>query len=87
MRASLCKSSICGQSMIWTRTEEGRSMPVDEEPSSDGGFRLEELRGEGPPLAIFVPPAERDRWKGQLHTSHFVTCVDAQHFREKGAKR
>lgn len=39
VKASACRS--CGARVVWTVTENGKRMPVDEAPSADGRFVLE----------------------------------------------
>lgn len=72
VKVSSCRS--CGARVIWTVTENGKRMPVDEAPSADGRFVLE-LDGHAV-VAVYGAPAP---WTG--YASHFATCPNAGEWR------
>ena len=80
-RVTECRS--CKAEIIWTRTERGKRMPVDAEPSSAGNFVLQ---GEDdPPLAERLPNDAAATYTGEKHQSHFETCPHAKNW-SKGGK-
>jgi hypothetical protein len=71
-----CKS--CSAPIVWTRTESGKRLPCDVEPTDDGLFYL--FRRDDRIEAIYVnsshPSAVRARARGQKrYRSHYITCV------------
>lgn len=77
---SLC--STCGKRIIWCRTELGKKMPIDPEPTPDGNLVL--VGGE---LLPTVRSASRNVYQpGQaLYKSHFATCKEiAAHRKRRG---
>ena len=83
MNPSKCKSQRCGATIVWCDTVNGRKMPLDEQPSADGKWRIED-EDKAVPTAIYVPAAER-LGRDDLHESHWATCIDAASFKTKGA--
>lgn len=78
MKTAACSS--CGATIVWTRTQGGKRMPVDAEPAANGNIVL----GDGdPPAAIIVPPDERERALYPLYVSHFASCKFAAQHRRK----
>ncbi len=72
-----CKS--CNAVVFWCKTESGKLMPVDAEPTGDGNLvifdngNVRAVTGEG-----------RITFAGELHKSHFATCPNsAQHRKAK----
>ncbi len=84
-----CRS--CGAPIIWAKTEAGKPMPLDIQPSPSGTFTIRHADGRA--------------WRGNLHeelqaihkskikdlgpwyTSHFATCPNAnQHRKPKESK-
>lgn len=75
MTAKLSSCRTCAAPIIWTRTEQGRAMPVDAAPLLVGG-NVELLPSEsqgGDPIARVhgEPPPGSARY-----VSHFATCPD-----------
>lgn len=68
VKVSTCRS--CGARVIWTVTENGKRMPVDEAPAQGGRFVLE-LDGETVVARYAAPP------NGAGYASHFSTCPNA----------
>lgn len=73
MSGSACRS--CGASIVWARTDSGRLMPVDREPSAQGRLVLRTEDGE-----LHVRVAEENA-RGVRHRPHFATCPDADSWR------
>jgi hypothetical protein len=73
----------CGAPMIWAETVNGRRMPVDPEPTSDGNVLLTDrthlLRQ---PLAT-VLKAAKCFGRRDLRKSHFVTCPHSTMWRSR----
>lgn len=68
-----CRS--CGAAIIWAVTGNGKKMPVDAKPTTDGNLVLEGTE----PTAVYVDPGTG------THTSHFATCPHAaEHRRSRG---
>ncbi len=75
-----CKS--CGADIIWARTMNEKSMPVDAAPNDDGNMYLMEspdprdapivVSATSATLRAFDPPL-----KAKRHKSHFATCPHA----------
>lgn len=71
--------SSCHAPIIWAKTQKGKPMPLDAEPSEKGNIVLTDgvavyLTKEA---LAHVPPAPGER----RYVSHFATCVDAAKFR------
>lgn len=77
---SRCRS--CGAPVLWTRTENGKAMPVDAEPyageSPRGLFVLRRERGEAP-TAVAVPAGAFPN--ELMYVSHFSTCPNSDDWR------
>lgn len=77
--------STCAAPIIWATTERSlKPMPVDAEPSPAGSVQLIPREGRTP-LARVIPA--KDRFAKRLHTSHFVTCPDADRHRSRAKGR
>lgn len=72
---TVCRS--CKAPVIWALTEQGNSMPIDQDPVEGGSIKLEPGH---PPIARVVPKAERE---GLLYTSHFARCPYAERHRRR----
>lgn len=72
MIRSTCR--VCPASIIWAVTENGKAMPIDAEPKTDGNVRLTERPGKAP-LAEVLGPLERELAGAVfLHWPHHATC-------------
>lgn len=72
---SQCRS--CDARILWAKTEAGKAMPVDREPTPEGNLLL---RGDGTVHVV----AEGEVLPGMpLHTSHFVTCPERDSWRKR----
>lgn len=67
-----CKS--CGAEIRWVKTENGKSMPLDEKPVPDGRITIKNG------IAAIRPIPDTD---GIRFNSHFVTCPNANQHRRK----
>jgi hypothetical protein len=77
---STCNS--CSAPVIWARTTNGKSMPVDAEPTEQGNVELLPLvAGVRTPEAVVHP--QHPLGAGPLRTSHFATCPHADQWRSK----
>lgn len=66
----------CPAEIIWTKTENDRSMPIDAEPNGrTGRFRIEHFE-EGMPVVHYVRNSELESNMSQLYTSHLDTCPE-----------
>jgi len=82
-KLSECRS--CGASILWVRTQAGKNMPVDAEPSSAGVFVVHEPEpGAGNPLAERLANDTAATYTGEKHQSHFETCPDAKRWSRGG---
>lgn len=78
-----CRS--CGDPIVWTITHNGKRMPVDADPSSDGNVRLDDDPvGDKTLSTVLSGRLLRDARERDvpLHTSHFATCLQAQEWRK-----
>ncbi len=74
MDTQKCRS--CGAAILWCKTEKGKAMPVDAEPSENGNLIIS---GE---ICTVVKPSEV--LPGiPLFTSHFATCKQAASWRKQ----
>jgi hypothetical protein len=79
---SLCKT--CGEQIIWCRTETGKRMPLDANPTAEGNLTLN--TGELLPTASSV--GRTGHKPGQLlYKSHFASCKQAMVHRTKTPKK
>ena len=73
---SQCRS--CGAPLIWARTEAGKAMPLDAEPSLYGGnIRLHD---DGT-ITVLAKDDPRNSLE-KLYKSHFATCKHAKTHRK-----
>lgn len=73
---SECRS--CGTPIRFVYTANGKLMPLDAEPTTDGNVTLE---GD---IAIVHPPGQLAALDtGPCYTAHFVTCPNADQWRTK----
>lgn len=71
-----CRS--CGATIIWTRTEAGKRMPIDVEPVDGGNLILK--RGHGGQYWAIVAA---DDIEPTRYVSHFATCPHADQHRRR----
>ncbi len=80
-RLSTCRS--CRRSIIWTRTERGKKMPLDADPvtnhDASGLFVLREMENREGPLAIAAWGLAGSE---PHYVSHFATCKFADQHRQ-----
>lgn len=67
--------------MRWVKTKKGKSMPIDDEPSSAGRFVIES--GDEDPAKVRYL-RDNEEYNGDRFSSHFDTCDDPQRFSKKG---
>ena len=70
---AFCKS--CGKPFEWWRTEAGKSMPIDPEPTTDGNVMIDVVKN-----VVRVVPAGSHV---PLYRSHFATCPAADSHRSR----
>jgi len=78
-RLATCTS--CGAPIRWAVTKNGKRMPVDATPSSDGNVVLiPRLRGEAPEAHVYRDPTDAAAGApdGDTYLSHFSTCPNAR---------
>lgn len=74
--SAIARCAGCGEPVRWLKHERtGKPTPIDVAPVEDGNIRI-----VGSEYAI-VPKAQRVNFPGELHKSHFATCVEAASFR------
>lgn len=85
MSISKCKG--CGADIIWTRTEQGRPMPVHAEPAEDGNVTLYD-RPNGIISSVLSPIETHLAALGGvvLYKAHFAECLYADQFRKPRGK-
>lgn len=73
-----CRS--CNAPIIWATTENGRKIPLDEEPAErpTGLFRLEPIEGSNDQRAVSAVGEP-------VYLSHFSTCPNADQHRKPAA--
>lgn len=74
MSANTCR--FCGQQIRWMRTEAGRNMSLDPEPTPRGNVALVDTP-DGP-RARALKATELTDWKGRLWMPHAATCPSVQ---------
>lgn len=77
-----CRS--CKKPVIWAKTERGKAMPVDAEPSTDGTVSLR-WGHDGSTVLASVPSRHLAFGRRDLRKSHFATCKDAGTWRRRRA--
>jgi hypothetical protein len=70
---AFCKS--CGARFDWYRTNNGKNMPIDPEPSPDGNVRIDVVNN----VATVVAPGSHS----PLYVCHFTTCPGAGQHRRR----
>jgi hypothetical protein len=77
-----CRS--CGAEIVWARTVNGKTIPIDVDPVEDGNIELQDGAG-AMPVAVYVKKDD-----GQLgllasdrYVSHFATCPQAKEWRRE----
>lgn len=78
-----CRS--CGAEIVWARSQLGKRIPLDAEPTADGNVIL---RPDGAAIVLSgaglaEARANRSGRVGTLHRSHFATCPQAGEWRKK----
>jgi hypothetical protein len=69
-----CRS--CRAKIIWAKTVNNQSIPLDAEPVEDGNMDLQH--------GVATVVKKEERLPGTLlYKSHFATCPDAQKYRSK----
>lgn len=71
-RPATCRS--CGAGIWWTVTADGKKMPVDEEPVTDGGNVVLALAPDGTLKSRVLKDSEEAPEGHRLYKSHFATC-------------
>jgi len=80
-RVATCKGPHCGAEIVWCRTQKGKRVPLDAEPTKDGDWLIEGPEGEPNPVAVKLPT--HAEYTGPRYVAHWVTCPDRDHFRKK----
>lgn len=81
---SYCKS--CRARIVWTKTTNGKKMPVDEQFSDVGRFVLD--WSTEPPTAVWAKKTYRgvgDAVDLERYEPHWTTCPDSAKFRKRPA--
>jgi len=77
-----CKT--CGAPIIWTKTKAGKAAPIDAEATPEGNIIVYRAGGEIKSDVLSKDRLDVARLAGaRLHTSHFVTCAQADSHRRK----
>lgn len=71
-----CRS--CGAPVVWKRTPKGKPIPLDPNPVDNGNIVV-----DGNTAEVVGPLEAIARGAGQLYVSHFATCPDANHHRNR----
>lgn len=78
------RCASCQQEILWARTNNGKSMPLDLEPNDSGTMILVLRHGEagGITVGCFYKGVEKALTRGEKRrTSHFSTCPNADQHR------
>lgn len=80
----------CAAPILWASIGDGKRMPLDAEPVIGGNVRLiPPDGGRANALAVITPAGQRDLFDpaddGTRYVSHFVTCPDADEWRDGAA--
>jgi len=70
---AFCKAPSCGKLIEWHKTEAGKNIPIDPEPSTKGNIYFKNAR------AVYGKVGSHPR----MFLSHFATCPEAESFRRK----
>ena len=68
---SICSS--CGAEIIWTKTKDGKRMPLNKKKTVLFEIGLPKIMGQDPPCTPI-----------SAHMSHFGSCINAKHHSQKG---
>ncbi len=79
----MSRCASCGTEIVWVRTDKGKRMPVDAEPSPDGNIFPVDDDGmrNGVTVVVLGQPSLDD--PDELWISHFATCDQADEWRRK----
>lgn len=77
MTASTCRS--CGAPVVWVRTEAGRPMPLDPEPTPTGNV----IYTDEADRRVKVVGTADDLFATDRYVSHFATCPHAEEHRQR----
>lgn len=82
MQLALCRS--CSARVVWIRTQSGKRMPLDADPSPKGDFVIVK-HIDGGTLAVLVTPKTVEFYHDikERYLSHFATCPDAGKWRRR----
>lgn len=80
---AFCSGPTCEATIIWARTEAGKLLPLDAEPSDNGNVRYSPAAvGSGRAQVLGAKAAAEARAAGEkLFLPHFVTCPDRDRFK------
>lgn len=75
---AVCRS--CGATILWAKTDTGKSMPLDAEPDSAGNVLL--YRTPRGLQAVVMGKTVAPDPRASVHQSHFATCPFASEHRK-----
>lgn len=88
----MTRCNSCQAPILWVRTQSGREMPVDREPSSSlGNIELGPAVDGPPTIAGILSRDEASAYRERsdappLYVSHFATCPNAKQYRKERGK-
>jgi hypothetical protein len=79
-REGMCRS--CGAPILWAKTQQGRAIPLDLEPTADGNI---EFTGVLDIVRVHAAPADGDLFGTATNRRrpHFATCPQADQWKTR----
>lgn len=80
----------CRERIFFATTRDGRNIPIDEKPASDGNLAIAPVPHGQTPHAEVVRPAQADGMRVAgvpTWRAHFATCPSADQFRYRARTR
>ena len=78
---SACRS--CGAPIIWVETERERKMPIDRMPTEDGNVEIIGMKAGVQIVKVHRNANTPALFAERRYTSHFVTCPNADEWRQR----
>jgi hypothetical protein len=76
------RCSSCNALIFWALTKNGKRIPIDAEPVSNGNLRVEWSPDFETATAFVVGP-DRSLWPENRYVSHFSSCPNAAQHRRR----
>lgn len=80
-RVATCNGPNCHAEIRWCRTQKGKKVPLDAEPTPDGDWMIEGDPDAPNPLALKL--TAHTIYEGPRYEAHWGTCPDRDSFRRQ----